>query len=200
MFALGDQWRVNAEDIFLYADQLGDFDAPLPTLHGLHQSQNAGLAAAMLRAQNKVPVHWGSIRQGIAEASWPSRMQSLSAGPLTALVADQAVTLDGGHNANAGLAIAGSIQGQLHLVLGMLANKDPRAIVEPLAGRIRSLTIVPVPRHDSHPAEAFGPGARAATDLEDALLNVPSDDYPILIAGSLYLAGEALRLNDEVPD
>ena len=37
-------------------------------------------------------------------------------------------------------------------------------------------------------------------DLEDALLNVPSDGFPILIAGSLYLAGEALRLNDEIPD
>ena len=82
----------------------------------------------------------------------------------------------------------------------MLANKNPRALLDPLDNRIRSLTIVPVPGHDCHPPEAFGPGARVANDLEDALLNIPSDGFPILIAGSLYLAGEALKLNDEVPD
>ena len=57
-----------------------------------------------------------------------------------------------------------------------------------------------MPGHPCHPASAFGAEARAATDLEDALLNVPDDGFPILIAGSLYLAGEVLRLNDELPD
>ena len=81
----------------------------------------------------------------------------------------------------------------------MLANKDPAAITAPLGDRVRSLTVVPVPGHESHPVQAFGPNAHAASDLEEALLGIPSDSYPILIAGSLYLAGEALRLNDEVP-
>jgi dihydrofolate synthase / folylpolyglutamate synthase len=57
-----------------------------------------------------------------------------------------------------------------------------------------------VPGHDHYGVEAFGPDARAAANVEDALLGVPGDDYPILIAGSLYLAGEVLRLNDELPD
>ena len=92
------------------------------------------------------------------------------------------------------------VEGQLHLVLGMLDNKDASAITGPLEGRIRSLSIVPVTGHEAHPTSAFGPDAVAREDLEDALLNVASDDYPILIGGSLYLAGEALRLNDEVPD
>ena len=55
-------------------------------------------------------------------------------------------------------------------------------------------------RDRCHPVEAFGPNAKAATNIEDALLGIPSDDYPLLIAGSLYLAGEVLRLNDELPD
>jgi dihydrofolate synthase/folylpolyglutamate synthase len=37
-------------------------------------------------------------------------------------------------------------------------------------------------------------------DLEAALRGAPDDGLPILIAGSLYLAGEVLRLNDELPD
>jgi dihydrofolate synthase/folylpolyglutamate synthase len=62
------------------------------------------------------------------------------------------------------------------------------------------LTVVPVPGHECHPASAFGPEARAAASVEEALLGLPADDFPILIAGSLYLAGEVLRLNDELPD
>ena len=88
----------------------------------------------------------------------------------------------------------------MHLVIGMLEGKNPRAIVGPLGERVCSLMVVPVPGHECHPASAFGPNARAAANVEDALLHIPSDDFPILIAGSLYLAGEVLRLNDEVPD
>ena len=69
-----------------------------------------------------------------------------------------------------------------------------------LGDRVRSLCVVPVPGQPCHPPEASGPDAVARTDLEDALLNVLGDDFPILIAGSLYLAGEVLRLNDELPD
>jgi dihydrofolate synthase/folylpolyglutamate synthase len=29
---------------------------------------------------------------------------------------------------------------------------------------------------------------------------IPDDGLPVLIAGSLYLAGEVLRLNEELPD
>jgi dihydrofolate synthase/folylpolyglutamate synthase len=82
----------------------------------------------------------------------------------------------------------------------MIEGKDPRALIDPLAGRIRTLTVVPVPSHDHHPASAFGPEARAAAHVEEALLGLPRDGYPILIAGSLYLAGEVLRLNHELPD
>ena len=57
-----------------------------------------------------------------------------------------------------------------------------------------------MPDHDCHPASAFGPDAVPRADLKEAMQNVPDDGNPILIAGSLYLAGEVLRLNDEMPD
>ncbi|XUU60233.1 bifunctional folylpolyglutamate synthase/dihydrofolate synthase [Erythrobacter sp. HA6-11] len=166
-------------------------------LTGKHQLINAALAIAMLRAQSRLQVSASAIRSGLECASWPARMQKLSPGPL---VGDRQVWLDGGHNPSAGLAIAGNFQEPIHLILGMLDNKDPAAITGPLGDRMRTLTIVPVPGHDSHPVEAFGPEARAAVNVEEALFNIPSDDHTILIAGSLYLAGEVLRLNDEIPD
>ncbi len=182
---------------------LPDWDTTLtlrPSLPGDHQTLNLCLAISMLLLQNKRAISEPAIVAGAKSARWPARMQRLSPGPLTALVSDQPVWLDGGHNPNAGAAIAAHFDGPLHLIIGMIEGKDPRAIIEPLGERIRSLTVVPVPNHDCHPASVFGPNARAAENVEDALLHVAGDDFPILIAGSLYLAGEVLRLNDELPD
>lgn len=171
-----------------------------PSLPGEHQAMNLCLAISMLMRQDRLAVSEAAIITGAKTAHWPARMQRLGDGPLTALVADQTVWLDGGHNPSAGAAIAAHFDGPLHLVIGMIEGKDPRALIDPLAGRIRTLTVVPVPSHECHPASAFGPEARAAANVEEALLGLPGDGYPILIAGSLYLAGEVLRLNHELPD
>ncbi|MEM7779202.1 MAG: folylpolyglutamate synthase/dihydrofolate synthase family protein [Pseudomonadota bacterium] len=188
-------------DWLYYRDSFeNELDLPYPSMPGAHQVENAGLAIAILRSQGKVEVGKAAMADGLRKAQWPARMQLMSDGPLTVLAADQKVWLDGGHNTSAGEAIAEAIEGPLHLILGMLDNKNPRALLDPFEGRVRTLSVVPVTGHDHHPPSAFGELAMARTDLEDALLNVPSDGFPILIAGSLYLAGEALRLNDEVPD
>ena len=197
-----NSWRSANSDEFCfdwdYPDEQQWFAAP--SIPGQHQVQNAGLAIAMLRVQGALEIGKNAIAKGVRTARWPARMQLLSDGPLIALTSDRKVWLDGGHNPRAGDAIAQSIEGPLHLVIGMLEGKDPRALLDPMAGQFRTLQIVPVPGHDSHPVSAFGEDAVARENLEDALLNVPDDDYPILITGSLYLAGEALRLNDEIPD
>ena len=86
----------------------------------------------------------------------------------------------------------------MHLVLGILANKDAAGIVDRLRPHELSLTFVPVPDHPSHDpmalAEQFG--GTAATSLEEALAPLPA---PRLIAGSLYLAGSALAANRQFP-
>jgi dihydrofolate synthase/folylpolyglutamate synthase len=89
---------------------------------------------------------------------------------------------------------------RLHLVIGMIEGKDPASLIGPLGNSLASITAVPVPGHDWHPREAFGPQARSAPDVPGALAMVPDDGLPVLIAGSLYLAGEVLRLNEELPD
>lgn len=171
-----------------------------PAIPGEHQILNASLAIAMLRAQNKLTITGASVRAGLRNARWPARLQKLQSGPLTVLAGEDRVWLDGGHNLSAGEAIADWFDFDFHLVIGMLANKDPNALIKPLGERIRSITMVPVPGHEYHSVANFGPDAVAASDIENALLGLPDDGVPILIAGSLYLAGEVLRLNDEVPD
>ena len=91
---------------------------------------------------------------------------------LTALVAGREVWLDGGHNPDAGAAIARHFEGPVHLVIGMLASKNPLAIVEPLGERIASLSAVPVSGSDCHDAGAFGPQAKAFGSVEEALKEI----------------------------
>ncbi len=193
----GDGWDFRDGPTLAYIDGSGRLNLPVPALPGAHQFANAALALAMLRHQSKVKVSEEAMGMGMGTAAWPARMQRLKFGALTG---DREVWLDGGHNVSAGAAIARALDSPLHLILGMLDNKDPRAILTPLGERIRSLQVVPVPDHDCHPASAFGEEATPRANLEEAMLNVPVDGHPVLIAGSLYLAGEALRLNDELPD
>ena len=81
----------------------------------------------------------------------------------------------------------------------MLANRYPHTIIDPLEGQLASVTAVPIQGSESHGAEAF-PGARWASDVAEALRDLPDDGLPVLIAGSLYLAGKVLAANDEIPD
>ena len=89
---------------------------------------------------------------------------------------------------------------RLHLIIGMLESKDPAAIITPLADSLASISAVAVPGHDWHPPEAFGDHAAAQSDVAAALASLPEDGLPVLIAGSLYLAGDVLRQNGELPD
>jgi dihydrofolate synthase/folylpolyglutamate synthase len=145
------------------------------------------------------------MAQGIRAARWPARLQRLGAGPLTALAGPRAVWLDGGHNPDAGQAIARHFAGSapLHLILGMLANKDPAAILAPLTGRLASVAIVPAPGHEAHSPADFAPHTdlpvRAFAGVAQALAALPPGG-DVLIAGSLYLAGDVLRQNRELPD
>lgn len=201
----GLDWFAETDGAIRYRDARGQLTLPLPDLAGAHQADNAALAVAMLRHQDAVKVSPEAMAEGIRSAHWPARLQLLGPGPLTALAPGRQVWLDGGHNPDAGVAIARFFAGAepFHLVIGMLANKDPGAIVAPLRGKLASLAVVPAPGHDAHPPEAFAAYSdlpvRSFADVPAALRALPPQG-DVLIAGSLYLAGEVLRLNREVPD
>jgi dihydrofolate synthase/folylpolyglutamate synthase len=196
----GHEWSAEVGDTIEYRDANGSLSLPLPALPGRHQGDNAALAVAMIRHQDAVTVSPEAMAEGIRSARWPARLQLLADGPLTALAPGREVWLDGGHNADAGLAIGRHFAGQrLHLIIGMLANRYPATIIDPLEGRLATVTAVPIQGSESHGAEAF-PGALWASDVAEALRALPDDGLPVLIAGSLYLAGKVLAANDEIPD
>lgn len=201
----GRDWDAQIAEAIQYSDAAGEQTLPLPALPGEHQAENAALAVAMIRHQSALTISPDAMRKGIVAARWPARLQRLGAGPLTELACNRTVWLDGGHNPDAGRAIARHLASQppVHLIMGMLANKDPSAILAPLADRALSISVVPAPGHDAHRPEDFAPfttlPVHSFGTVPKALAALPTEGE-VLIAGSLYLAGEVLRLNEEVPD
>jgi dihydrofolate synthase/folylpolyglutamate synthase len=218
----GDGWDAAVyRDRMHYRDDLGRLETPLPRLAGAHQVQNAALAFAMLRHQSAVPLSEAALKAAPLWAQWPARLQRLDHGPLLqSLPKDTSAWLDGGHNAGAGEAIGAFFTDErlerqtLHLVIGMLANKEVDAFLAPFAGKIAHMHALPVPGHDHHPPERFaaiaekwGIACTAHANVSQAIGAIADecaaagDTAPkLLIGGSLYLAGEILRLNDQLPD
>lgn len=170
-------------------------------LSGPHQRLNAALAAATVRMLRALlPVTDDQLRSGLASVSWPGRLQKIRKGRQTLL-------LDGAHNLPGVLALRDALpevlpEGRPTLVIGLLEDKDWRAIIRilaPLAGRI---VTTPVASRRTVGAEelrtalvATGTGrpVKAAGSLAEALRWVAADPV-VLITGSLYLVGEALNL------
>ncbi len=174
-------------------------DPPLvPGMAGAFQIRNANLAAEMLRRSGLVDDR--AIRTGIASAHWPARLQKLADGPLTQ---GREIWIDGAHNPAAALSLAQTIAARpMHLILGILANKDASGIVSALAPHALSLAFVSVPGHTSHDPAALAVqfGGATAGSVEAALCGFTTANAPVLILGSLYLAGEVLRANGQIPE
>jgi dihydrofolate synthase/folylpolyglutamate synthase len=179
---------------------------PLPSMAGRHQADNAALAIAMIMHQSSLSIPRGALQAAMLNARWPARMQRLATGPLTDLLPQGTeLWLDGGHNVDAGLALAKHFSEEtrrIHLITAMLANKNPAALIHPLSERLASITALPVPGHEYHRPDSFGPTAISASGIFEALSKIridPSSEI-ILIAGSLYLAGDVLKANNQLPD
>lgn len=201
-----------------YRDRDGRLDLPLPRLPGAHQAINAALAIAMLRHQKEVALPEPALKAAMGWADWPARLQRLGDGPLRSLLPEGSeLWLDGGHNPSAARIIADFFRARLnedrpfHIVLGLLANKDAPGILKPFANRAATVHTVPVPRHAHHdPADLAGIArtsgltALAAADVPAALGWIArhadrAKPPSVLVLGSLYLAGEVLRANGQLP-
>ena len=186
-----------------YHDARGVLDLPAPALPGTHQIDNAGIAIAAMRAA-MAGLPGEAFRAGLAGAQWPARLQRLTGRLAAMLPADWELWLDGGHNPGAGLALAEHLAGwsdrPVHLIIGMKQAKDSVATLRPLLPLAAGIWAVAEPgQHLALPVEAIiaasGGVARPGPTLSAALAKVSRETGParVLICGSLYLAGEALK-------
>ena len=108
---------------------------PPPSLPGLHQLDNAGIAIAALRAAG-LGLPDRAFVTGIAHAEWPARLQRLHGRLAKMLPPDWELWLDGGHNPGAGVVLADHIADwpdrPVHLIVGMKQAKDSAEFLRPL--------------------------------------------------------------------
>lgn len=216
VLAAGDAWRWAVEgDRLHYRDAEGVVEAPLPELAGPHQPANLALAIALLRHQSAIRIPDAALAAAARNARWPARMQRLGSGALLDLLPHGSeLWLDGGHNPAAAEAVSATLAGvargrPVHLILGMLSNKDATGLLAPFAPLAASLHAVPVPGHEHHApalladtAQTLGvPHAAPAPDVVSALRAIAREGGApvVLILGSLYLAGTVLEANGELP-
>ena len=185
-------------------------DLPRPSLLGMHQIVNAGVALACL--ENLAGFNLGpeALAAGLLHIDWPARLQLLRTGPLVeAMPAGGELWLDGGHNPAAG-EVLGEVAADwwdrpLDLVVGMLNTKDAAGFLRPFAPFARSLQAVTIPGEQNPlPAAAIvdaacsvGIAAESAASVGAAVEAIAAKGGVgrVLICGSLHLAGVVLAEN-----
>jgi dihydrofolate synthase/folylpolyglutamate synthase len=167
-------------------------------LQGAHQRQNLALALAAARAA--APLDEGAVARGLASVRWLGRLQTLERPGARPLLLDGAHNPPGASALAAHLDVAG-LSGHVDLLFGGMADKDLPAVFAPLAARARRIVLVaPVSPRAETPetlrVRVGRPELETARSVAEGLarLEEAGGDGPVLVAGSLYLVGEVLRL------
>ncbi|MDT3698496.1 MAG: folylpolyglutamate synthase/dihydrofolate synthase family protein [Thermincola sp.] len=169
-------------------------------LVGEHQVLNACTALAAIEAlgSSGVFIDEQTVRQGLAGASWPARLEMVSTSPR--------VLLDGAHNMHGALSLSKALKDvfsyqDLFLVFGMLGDKEREKVVAELAPLAKAVVVTKPnsPRagdwekiadevrkyvNEVYLIESIGEAVKKGMDLAG-----PED--LVCVTGSLYMVAEA---------
>ena len=171
-------------------------------LSGLHQKQNAAVALAALAAA-QLNVSEAAVEQGLRSVKWPARFQRW----------DGRTVIDGAHNPGSARTLASTWResfgnAKATMILAMLADKDVRGICEALSPIADFVLLPPIHGERALPPQALAETLSSAVpqlpyaiapSLGEAITVARAKSSPILIAGSLHFAGEALALLEGRP-
>ncbi|MBD8218316.1 bifunctional folylpolyglutamate synthase/dihydrofolate synthase [Microbacterium sp. CFBP 13617] len=177
-------------------------------LYGAHQGTNAALAVAAVESLiggGTQPLAAEVVADGLANATSPGRLQLVGTAPT--------VFVDAAHNPHGARALVAALDEAFDIdewgaVVGILDGKDARGIMSALVPAVaRVFATAPASDRASDPdviadvAEAADLPVTVHPTLEDAAdaaraWAAESDRRAVIIAGSVVLAGEALRLSE----
>jgi dihydrofolate synthase/folylpolyglutamate synthase len=193
-----------------YVQSAGDDEWSPPRfeipLLGYHQVVNAATAYAALQVANDrgLSVSAESIRQGFRRVTWPARFQIMSQLPT--------VVVDSAHNRDSALKLRIALDDYfpgrpVTLVFGASADKDIPGMLDELAPRISRLIVTQAvhpraadPEETAELGRSHGLRAEVVVPVAAALeraLARPRPGEVIIVAGSLFVAGEALAAWEE---
>ncbi len=187
--------------IFSYHGFSLDLEGLFIPLRGKYQLNNAATALAALELlAEEFPVSVSAVRNGLAEISWPGRLELLQREPL--------LIMDGAHNPAAIEKLAEAVTQyfnyrRLILIIGILADKDIAAMLEhilPLAAAVIFTRPVLPRAADPYDVAAFAvshfnlPKEHLVIDAYDEALDraleLAGPGDAVLVTGSLYTVSD----------
>jgi dihydrofolate synthase/folylpolyglutamate synthase len=166
-------------------------------LPGPHQTWNAALAVAALHRLG-LPLNFDVLQHGLSNVKWPGRFERFPA------TSDRPeVILDGAHNPHAAKVLAETWRQQFGerkatLLFSAVAAKDIAGILELLAPLAERIHLCPVDTPRATPTAelaaalpADAPPVTEHPNFDAAVKAALAGKSPVLIAGSLFLVGEA---------
>jgi len=188
--------------------RIGKIQTPLA---GAYQLENIATAATALEVAGELlgmEISDQAFRDGFANVVWPARFQTLCESPVT--------ILDGGHNPDCAQGIknalkAARFKGPTAMVAGFCAGKDIGAFLQILAPLMARAWAVETasPRTESpgvvaslmrrHGIREVETAAALPAALDAARAWALEHNGRVLVCGSLFLAGEVLRIFNAVP-
>src|SRR5262249_14720813 len=149
----------------------------------------------------QIPVTEEAVRSGLTTVHWPGRLQ------LMVLPTGKQILLDRAHNVGGAEILAAALRQhftkrKITLILGILQDKDLAGMCEILAPQAARIFLVPVqsertasPHQLAGICQQANPKAevREFPSLAAALPEAENDKF-VVLAGSLYLVGEAMEL------
>ncbi len=175
-------------------------------LLGAHQNDNLAIVLKSLDLiKHDFPVPKTAIKKGLTAVQWPARLQKLGASAF-GLPTNYEIFLDGGHNEDAGSALAAqaALWSQtdpkpLTVILGMMKGKDALSFMLPVLPFVKTFCLVDIKDepHSQKAADLNGifPQGQTYPSYKDALKALPPSESEerILICGSFYLSGHVLK-------
>jgi dihydrofolate synthase/folylpolyglutamate synthase len=162
------------------------------SLAGEHQRWNAALAVAALHRAG-LPLNTDVLRHGLASVSWPGRFEKIRPD----------VILDGAHNPHSAESLAKTWHSEFRekkasLVFSAVDAKDIAGVLEILCPLASKIFICPIRTPRATPVDELvaclppnAPDHETFDGFESAYLAALRHGSPVLVAGSLYLIGEA---------
>ena len=150
------------------------------------------------------------VRQALAKTCWSGRIQTLNDGKIFNIRKNVTV-IDGSHNQDGAIVLEQYLHknslGKWNIIIGMLNNREVKDFVEIFKNHINQIYAITIPETiNSHSAldikyklDTLGFNTNVSNSLEDALKKA-DNRIPLLITGSLYLAGHALKFNETIID
>jgi dihydrofolate synthase/folylpolyglutamate synthase len=173
-----------------------------PGLSGAKQDINVSLAIAACDAAG-IRTSDDAISRGAANAFAPGRFQQM-------VVHGKQVVFDGAHNREAAEALRESLDRsfpgkEIVMVTNMLEGHELLDFYDPL--RARSAHVVPIDFHRARPVEATEKELRSFVSNVyehasvgagvDAAVQEATENDVVVVTGSFYLVGEALRISKQ---